>query len=111
MVRFYGLAGWRLAEGSLIVGETGQDVILDGPMPLPSGVLTQVSLELARATDNAALRERALAAPNSGRRELGENPLWNATPLRAMLSYLETHGAPSGPRTHSGDSRAGLMIR
>lgn len=94
--RFYGPQGWRLAEASLIVGESGQDVILDGPMPSPSGVLAKVSLELARATGNAALRERALAALNSGHRELAESPLWNATPLRAMLSDLDMGRSATG---------------
>ena len=98
-----------------IVGYVGrqdraQDVILDGPMPSPSGVLAQVSLELANATGYAALRERALAALNSGHRELAEYPLWNATPLRAMLSYLEMRNSAGAQRTESGRSPAGLMI-
>jgi uncharacterized protein YyaL (SSP411 family) len=108
--RFYGPQGWRRAESSLIVAETGQDVILDGPMPSPSGVLAQVSLELASATGHAALRERALAALNSGHRELAENPLWNATPLRAMLSYLGMRSFATGQHADGGRSPAGLMI-
>lgn len=109
--RSYGPQGWRLAEASLIVAETGQDVILDGPMPSPSGVLAQASLELASAPGNAALRERALAALNSGHRELAENPLlWNATPLRAMLSYLEMRSSATGQRADSSCSPARLMI-
>ncbi len=109
--RFYGSQEWRLAEASLIVGEAGQDVILDGPMPSPSGVLAQVSLDLARATGNPALRERALAALNSGHRELAENPLWNATLLRAMLSYLEMRSAATGRRAGSARSPTGPMIQ
>ncbi|MDX1489436.1 MAG: hypothetical protein R3268_14595 [Acidiferrobacterales bacterium] len=105
--RFYGPPGWRLAEASLIVRKTGQDVILDGPMPSLSGVLAQVSLEPARATGNAALRERALAALNSGHHVLAGNPLWNVTPLRAMLSYLEMHSSAIRWRAGSAHAPAG----
>ncbi len=87
--RFYGPSGWRLAETSLIQPETGQDLVLDGPMPSPSGVLARVSLELAAHRGDAALRDKALSALNSGHAQLEENPLWNATQVAAMLAHMQ----------------------
>jgi len=84
--RFYGARGWRLEERSLIQAETGQDMLTDGPMPSPSGIVTEVSLRLAAKTNDKALRERALAALNSHHAALQESPFWYATPVAAMLA-------------------------
>ena len=84
--RFYGARGWRLEERSLIQAETGQDMLTDGPMPSPSGVVADVSLRLAAKTDDKALRERALAALNTHHAVLQESPFWYATPVAAMMS-------------------------
>jgi len=82
--RFYGDKGWRLGEASLIQAEPPRDVLLDGPMPSPSGVVTDVSLRMARRQSDAALRARALAALNTGYAELEDNPFWYATQIGAM---------------------------
>jgi len=82
--RFYGGHGWRLGESSLIQAEPPRDVVLDGPMPSPSGVVLDVSLRLARHASDSALRDQALAALNSGNTDLDENPFWCATQIGAM---------------------------
>ncbi len=84
--RFYGTRGWRLEEDSLIEAEAGQDILTDGPMPSPSGVLAAVSLRLADKTRDQDLRRQALAALNSGHSLLKENPFWYATQVGAMLA-------------------------
>jgi len=84
--RFYGPKGFRLEEDSLLVAETGQDVLSDGPMPSPSAVLAEASLHLAEKTGDMALRRQVLAALNSGSAVIGANPLWHATPISALLS-------------------------
>jgi len=83
--RFYGVRGWRLEEQSLIQAETGQDMLTDGPMPSPSGVIAEVSLRLAAKTSDKALRERALAALNTHHAALRESVFWYATPVGAMV--------------------------
>ncbi|MBI5612653.1 MAG: thioredoxin domain-containing protein [Gammaproteobacteria bacterium] len=83
--RFYGARGWRLEERSLIQAETGQDMLTDGPMPSPSGVVAEVSLRLAAKTGDKALRERALAALNTHQAALQESAFWYATPVGAMM--------------------------
>ena len=83
--RFYGARGWRLEERSLIQAETGQDMLTDGPMPSPSGIVAEVSLRLAAKTNDKALRERALAALNTHHAALQESPFWYATPVGAMV--------------------------
>ena len=83
--RFYGARGWRLEERSLIQAEAGQDMLTDGPMPSPSGVVAEVSLRLAAKTNDKALRERTLAALNTHHAALQEGAFWYATPVAAMM--------------------------
>lgn len=88
--RFYGPSGWRLAESSLIQAEEGQDIVADGPMPSPSGMLAEVSLHLAERYGDRALREQVLSALNSGHAVLKKNPFWYATHVGAMLAAPDT---------------------
>ncbi len=82
--RFYGPAGWRLEEQSLIVAESGQDALADGPIPSPSGVLARVSLRLAERLKDKPLRVQALAALNSGHRLIESGIFWYPTQIGAM---------------------------
>jgi uncharacterized protein YyaL (SSP411 family) len=93
---FYGQRGWRLASGSLITAESGQDLIADGPMPAPSAVLARTSLAIARQTGNRRLRELALSALNSGHRILNKDPFWYASHIEAMLSVTDENRRPNG---------------
>jgi hypothetical protein len=83
--RFYGENGWRLSEDSLITAEPGSAALMDGPMPSPSGVIARVSLALAARDDGSGLRERALAALNSGHSAIRESAFWYATQIGAMV--------------------------
>ncbi len=83
--RFYGPKGFRLEENTLLVAETGQDVLSDGPMPSPSAVLAEASLRLAEKSGDKALRRQVLAALNSGSAVISDNPFWYATPVAARL--------------------------
>ncbi len=83
--RFYGPKGFRLEESSLLVTETGQDVLSDGAMPSPSAVLAEASLRLTGKTGDKALRRQVLAALNSGSAAISANPFWYATPVAARL--------------------------
>ena len=83
--RFYGPKGFHLEESSLLVSETGQDVLSDGAMPSPSAVLAEASLRLAWKTGDKALRRQVLAALNSGSAAISANPFWYATPVAARL--------------------------
>jgi uncharacterized protein len=88
--RFYGPQGFRLTESSLLMAQTGQDVLSDGPMPSPSAVLAEVSLRLADKTGDVTLRRQALAALNSGYSVIRANPFWYATPVSALLRAART---------------------
>ena len=83
--RFYGSKGFRLEESSLLVAETGQDVLSDGAMPSPSAVLAEASLRLTEKTGDKTLRRQVLAALNSGSAAISANPFWYATPVAARL--------------------------
>jgi uncharacterized protein YyaL (SSP411 family) len=82
--QFYGNTGWRLGEASLIQAEPGADAIADGPMPAPSGSLMSTALELAESTRDKALRERTLAALNSGHEIIASDPFWYVSHIDAM---------------------------
>lgn len=83
--RFYTPQGWRMGEDSLIGAETGSDVLFDGPMPSPSGILLATSLRLAKKFGNEKLRHRTLGALNSGHNLVRSNPFWFTSQIRAML--------------------------
>ena len=88
--RFYSSGGWRRSDSSLIHAEPGQDAILDGPMPAPSGVLIDVSLRLARHLRDRNLRRQALAALNSGHKQISKAPFWYVSHVAAMFHALIT---------------------
>lgn len=78
--------GWRLAAGGPLTAEPVQDVIADGPMPAPPAVLLATSLRLARVLQDGDLRLRALAALNTGDREIGADPFWYPSQIRALAA-------------------------
>jgi uncharacterized protein YyaL (SSP411 family) len=84
---FYGKNGWRLGQ-SVIANEPGQDIVADGPMPSPSAELIETTLLLAAHQRDARLRERALAALNSGHALLREDPFWYATHVGLMVASI-----------------------
>ncbi len=85
--RFYDRSGWRLGQ-SVIANEPGQDIVADGPMPSPSADLIETTLRLAAHEHDARLRDRALAALNSGHALLKEDPFWYATHVGLMVASL-----------------------
>ena len=87
--RFYGDNGWRLSQASLIQPEPGQDAIADGPMPSPSGSLMATTLELARQAGDKSLRQRALAALNSGHEAISSDPFWHVGHIGAMSATMD----------------------
>jgi len=88
--RFYGSTGWRLSETSLMQPEAGQDAILDGPMPSPSGSFIATTLALATYLDDKALRKQALAALNSGHDKIASDPFWYVSHVGAMAAAIES---------------------
>ncbi len=87
--RFYD-RGWILAEHSLIAQPAPQDVLMDGPMPAPSGVLAMASLSIAPRIKDARLRDQVLSALNSGHEQIARNPFWFATHIDAMIVAQQT---------------------
>jgi uncharacterized protein YyaL (SSP411 family) len=84
---FYDKDGWRLGQ-SVIANEPGQDIVADGPMPSPSAELIETTLRLAAHAKDTRLRERALAALNSGHALLKDDPFWYATHVGVMVASL-----------------------
>mgnify|MGYP005846715351 CR=1 FL=1 len=84
---FYDTNGWRLGQ-SVIANEPGQDIVADGPMPSPSADLIETTLRFAAREGDTRLRERSLAALNSGHALLREDPFWYATHVAVMVASL-----------------------
>jgi hypothetical protein len=92
--RFRTPAGWRLAEaGVLPIGDV-ESLIADGPTPSPSAVLLRVSLRLAEATGDNALRRRATEVAARDYPALTESPLQNATHVLLLRQALGTKARP-----------------
>jgi uncharacterized protein YyaL (SSP411 family) len=87
--RFYSPKGWRLETESLLIDESGQDVVSDGTTPSPSAVLIATSLMLAANDRDPALRQKALSALNSGSSVMADNPFWYATPVGVLLGATQ----------------------
>jgi len=86
--RFYTRHGWRMSEPGFIPMESPVDAIIDDHLPSPSGLLLEVSYRLAARLDDKALRERALAAANSGQQLLTEQPFWYVSHIQALMQPL-----------------------
>jgi len=82
--RFYTNHGWRMSEPGFIPMEAPVDAIIDDHLPSPSGLLLEVSFQLASRLNDKALRDRALAAANSGQQLLTEQPFWYASHIQAL---------------------------
>ncbi|MFC1681656.1 thioredoxin domain-containing protein, partial [Pseudomonadota bacterium] len=82
--RFYD-GGWRRGEASLIVEEPAQDLIADGPMPSPAAVVIRNTLLLRDHLSNRDLEKLALAALNSGAKQLAGDGFWHVSFIQALL--------------------------
>ncbi len=73
--RFYDeKTGWRLEQRPLLPIESAVAALPDGALPSASATLLSASLEWARTTQDNGLRKRTLAALNSGRLLVNDNP-------------------------------------
>ena len=85
---YYGPKGWRQPQGGAIlpgagaVGMTG-----DGPTPSPAGILAQVSLRLAKKTQDRKFHDRVLTALRQNGARMADDPFWHVTELAAL--YFE----------------------
>ena len=84
--RYYTGDGWRMTEASLLAGTQVVPTLTDGPMPSPSALLAQTTLELARHLGSAEMEQRALRALNTGVSQITRNPFWHATQIGALAN-------------------------
>ncbi len=93
--RFFTRHGWLLAEDMLLRYGQADTVIADGPLPSPSAVLINVTLEFAKITHDKDLEKQALRALNSGRDEIMDDAFWFPTQIRTIagLTRISHQGA------------------
>ena len=85
--RFHSPKGWQLSEGILIPYSAGETIVSDGALPSPSAMLLELSLEVAYATGNQALYERAVHGIRQAPPSLRDTPYYYASQLQALMSY------------------------
>lgn len=91
--RFYGPRGWLPGGKQAVRIHDGEDAVADGSLASPSGVLIAVSLGLGQ--NDAALRQRALAALNSGHTAIAADPFWYVGHIAAMRAAATPTASPA----------------
>ena len=84
--KFYGPHGWLPGGKQAVRIHDGEDAVADGSLASPSGALIAASLTLSK--DDAALRQQALAALNSGHALIAADPFWYVGHIAAMRAAL-----------------------
>ena len=97
--RFYGPHGWLPGGKQAVRIHDGEDAVADGSLAAPSGALIAASLALAK--DDAALRQRALAALNSGHTLIAADPFWYVGHIAAMRAALTSQTRATATLTAS----------
>ncbi len=82
--QFYSERGWRLSGVTLIQAGADEAAIADGPLPSPSAVLIETSLEISDKTGDAALKKMSLAALEKGRSAVRQDAFWHASHARLL---------------------------
>lgn len=77
--------GWVLADRTWIPQQAPQDVLADGALPAPAAVLLEASVQVANLTGDVRLRERALAALNTGLANVRDDAYWYPSHIRALF--------------------------
>lgn len=82
--RFYTKRGWRLSEPGFIPMEAPVDAMIDDHLPSPSGLVLNVSRELAVKLNDPGLLDRVRSAANSGHGQVTADPFWFVSHVQAM---------------------------
>lgn len=82
--RFYKDDGWYLAETPLIKYTVGKSVLEDSPLPSPSAILINVSLELKEYQLNKLAKE----ALQQGADKIEEAPYWYASQIDTLRRFF-----------------------
>jgi uncharacterized protein YyaL (SSP411 family) len=94
--RYYGSAGWRMDDQSLIPGMAEQGAMPEGALPAPSALLIQVAAD----SGDPDLVARAAAAAGLARADAQAEPFWHAGHAFVLL-----RPAAVSPSTGAGGDR------
>ena len=84
--KFYSPRGWLPGGKGAVRIHNGEDAVADGTLASPASTLMAVSLTLGRG--DPALRQRALAALNSGHTLIAADPFWHVGHISALQAAL-----------------------
>ncbi|MCY4350798.1 MAG: DUF255 domain-containing protein [Thiotrichales bacterium] len=90
--RFRQQDGWRLSDAPGLPYSGIESAIADGPMPSPSAVLLDATMEVADRFGDDALAARARAVLLADDAALRPNAFFHATRILALLRWLPDHG-------------------
>ena len=85
--RFYDQSGWRLSDQTLIPGSYGVAMMEESPLPSPSAVLLNVSIDLARQMKDQELTSSVLRGLNSGHTQLRRAAFDYPSQLAVLAKY------------------------
>jgi uncharacterized protein YyaL (SSP411 family) len=100
--RFYTSTGWQLSDQLRLPGVFGSIVVEDNPMPSPSAIIIQTSLQLAERTRDTQLRQQAMGALAVSQEILKKQPFAYATQVK-LLAQLQAAQNKAGRRIPSRD--------
>ncbi|MCY4222850.1 MAG: DUF255 domain-containing protein [Thiotrichales bacterium] len=90
--RFRQQDGWRLSDAPGLPYSGIESAIADGPMPSPSAVLLDATMEVADRFGDDALAARARTVLLADDAALRPNAFFHATRILALLRWLPDHG-------------------
>jgi uncharacterized protein YyaL (SSP411 family) len=82
--QFYTTTGWRLSDQLNLPGVFGSIMFEDNPMPSPSAVVIDTSLQLAKLSGDDQLRKRAVSALAVSQDLLKKQPFAYATQVKLI---------------------------
>lgn len=87
--RFYNQTGWRLSDQTLLPSGYGVPMMEEGPLPSPSAVLLNTSIELARVTKDEALASRTRGSLEAGHSQLKQVAFDYPSQVGVMVKYFQ----------------------
>ena len=87
--RFHDQTGWRLSDQTLLPSGYGVPMMEESPLPSPSAVLLDVSIELARLTNNQELATKVRENLQAGHTQLTQVAFDYPSQVSLLVKYFQ----------------------
>ena len=89
--RFHDTTGWRLSDQTLLPTGRGVSMMDEGPLPSPSAVMLQVTLEVAKRDGDKTLAARARQTLKVGHSQLEQAAFNHPSQVMLLSRYLSSN--------------------